>query len=43
MVGLNGIVNTIWVEDIQMMIGRLEDGKTFADTMVDGEREYIVG
>jgi len=32
----------IWVEGIQTTIGKLDDGKTFVDIMVDGEREYIV-
>jgi hypothetical protein len=41
MVGLNGIVSMIWVEGIQTMIGRLDDGRTFVDTMEDGDKEYI--
>ncbi len=39
--GLNGILNTTMVEDIQMMIGRLVDGKTSVEGMVDGGRGSI--
>jgi len=37
--GLNGIANTTWVEDTQMIKDRYKDGWTFADLKEDGDKE----